>query len=111
MVVPKHWAKVCEKYKLCKFLGEGGNGSVYKAVHKKNGKEYAIKCIPEPLANYKHSKTVLREIQIMRHLSQINNGRHTVQLHDIIHTKDFSHVFLVMDYMKCDLARVFDNSK
>ena len=36
---------------------------------------------------------------------------HTTKLYDVISTDDFSHIFLVMDYMVSDLDKVLQNSK
>ena len=36
---------------------------------------------------------------------------HTTKLYDILHTDDFSHIFLVMDFMTTDLHHVLKNGK
>ena len=67
------------------------------------GKIFAIKHIKKPFQSAYTTKSILREIQIMRHLTQMEGNVHTTKLYDILHTDDLSDIFLVMDYMETDL--------
>lgn len=107
----KEWKIVCESYKLRGVIGKGAGGTVIKAVHKLSGKKYAIKCIKNSFETFYVAKRVLREIQILRHLTQMKGNVHTTKLHDILHSEDFSHIFLVMDYMESDLKQVLDDAR
>jgi mitogen-activated protein kinase 1/3 len=76
-----------------------------------SGKKYAIKCIKNPFETFYVAKKVLREIQIMRHLTQMEGNVHTTKLYDVMHTEDFSHIFMVMDYVESDLNKVLNNAR
>ena len=53
----------------------------------------------------------MREVQIMRHLTQMKNNKHTIQLYDIISDQEMTSIFLVMEYMPMDLRNVLCNAK
>ena len=42
----------------------------------------------------------------MRHLTQMKNNKHTIQLYDIIPDQEMTSIFLVMEYMPMDLRNV-----
>lgn len=76
---------------------------VIKAKHRLTGRVFAIKHIQKPFKNAYKTKQVLREIQILRHLTQMEENVHTTKLYDILHSDDLKDIFLVIDYMKTDL--------
>ena len=56
---------------------------------------------------------MVREIDILRQLSQIKDNIYTTRLHDVILAGDpdtFESVFLVMDYVEQDLAQLLKNN-
>ena len=68
----KSWAIVKERYKLDSIIGRGGQGYVAKAKDKISKRKVAIKRVKADFDNECHhyrSKKILREIQILRHLS------------------------------------------
>jgi serine/threonine protein kinase len=59
-----------------------------------------------------HAKMAVREIIILRKLSQIRNNIFTTKVHDIIlagEPETFESVFIVMDYVEQDLAHLMKN--
>ena len=89
---------------------------VSKAIHKATGETVAIKKIP---INFKHeyqTKKVLREIMILRQLSQMKKNVFTVLLYDIYISEEaietiskLKEVFLVMEFVKYDLRGLLSN--
>lgn len=65
-------------------LGEGSFGQVVRAQHIATRKVYAIKLVRDIFDSLYECKKVLREIQILRQLSKMNNNLFTTKLHDII---------------------------
>ena len=45
----------------------------------------------------------------MRQLSQIEDNHYTVRLYDVITNDDLSYMFVVMEFMQMDLAKVLEN--
>jgi hypothetical protein len=61
------------------------------------------------MKNDEQALLMVRELTILRKLSQINNNIYTTKLHDIILAGDpdnFQSIFLVMDYVEKDLAHL-----
>ena len=55
------------------------------------------------MKNDEHAKMMVRELTILRKLSQIENNIYTTKLHDVILAGDpetFESMFLVMDYVE-----------
>lgn len=51
-------------------------------------------------------KKVLREIQILRHLTEMKENVHTVKILDLIVSEDMTHIFIVMNHLESDLKKV-----
>ena len=50
-------------------------------------------------------KRVLREIQILRHLTEMKENVHTVKILDLIVSENMTDIFIVMTYMCSDLKK------
>ena len=106
--LPKVWNEIKKFYKLKKIIGRGGFGLVVKAVHLQSKKTFAIKHIDNIFKDDYSAKKIVREIQIMRKLSEFKDNGHTVKLHDIIANDELGHVFIVMEYFPMDLKKALD---
>jgi len=90
-----------------KLLGRGSYGIVVLAEHVPSGKKVAIKKLQEIFECAADAKRITREILLQRLMSTHPN---ITALQDIImleNPKDFSTLFLVMEYVESDLHRVF----
>jgi serine/threonine protein kinase len=66
------------------------------------------------MKNDVHAQVMVRELTILRELSQIENNDYTTRLHDVILAGDpdtFTSMFLVMDYVEQDLAHLMKSNK
>jgi serine/threonine protein kinase len=65
------------------------------------------------MENDDHALLMVRELIILRKLSQIENNIYTTRLQDVILAGDadtFESMFLVMDYVEQDLAHLMTNN-
>jgi serine/threonine protein kinase len=83
-----------------------------KGINRETGEPVAIKQLTQFIDNAYEFKKVLREIQIMRMLSEMRNNIFTTKLMDIIIPEEsgFDSVFLVMNYMPNSLRNLFTRS-
>ena len=57
-------------------------------------------------------KNLVRELSILRQLTQMSNNIFTIKLHDVIlpakskHIDNIDHIFLVTDYMESDIQKL-----
>ena len=70
----------------------------------------AIKFIDDIFKDAYVAKKTIREIQIMRKLSQFKDNTHTVKLYDVVTNDELGYVFIVMEYLKSDLKQVLENA-
>jgi serine/threonine protein kinase len=75
---------VQQDYELESILGSGSFGTVTKAKHRISGKVVAIKHIPNAFRNSYTSRKVLREIVILRKLSNMKYNLFTPKLYQVI---------------------------
>ena len=89
------------KYRIVRFLGEGGMGAVYEGLHLEMGKRVAIKTISPALAVIPEARArFVLEAQLT---SRVRHP-HTVDITDIC--MDSGQAYLVMEYLEGeDLAR------
>jgi eukaryotic-like serine/threonine-protein kinase len=89
------------KYRIVRFLGEGGMGAVYEGLHVEIGKRVAIKLISPALADIPEARArFLLEAQLT---SRVRHP-HTVDVTDI--GTEGGRAFLVMEYLEGeDLAK------
>lgn len=82
--------------------------------HRITKKEYAVKYIKDFTKHEALSLATLREVIILRKLTQMSSANvFTTKLHDIIIAGDksnFKSIFLVMDYMPGDLRNLMTNT-
>jgi serine/threonine protein kinase len=84
-------------------IGEGAYGSVFKAFDRLSNRYVAIKRIKYPFEEERSggiSKTVLREVSLLRELKH----PHVVELLDVLF--DNTDYMLIFEYLPIDLARV-----
>ena len=81
--LPKIWKTTKKDYKLLKIIGKGSFGTVIKAEKIDTGELVAIKLV-ENLWNSVHVRAVLREIIILRKLTQMEDNGFTTRIIDII---------------------------
>ena len=65
------WKTVSKDYKIVDVLGQGAGGVVVQGIHRASKKIVAIKRIDFDVERLDQFKYILREITIMRQLSQI----------------------------------------
>ena len=51
-------------------------------------------------------KKLLREVQLLRQLSEMKENQHTTKVLDVIASEDLVNIFLVMNYVPNDLNKV-----
>ena len=79
-----HWDELRETYEILKPLGSGAFGSVVKAKMRSTGEIVSIKLIEECFKNTHRARLLLREIVILRKLSEMPGNIFTTRLIDII---------------------------
>ena len=89
-----------------------------KARCRKSGNTYAIKLIQNVFYSSYETKKILREIQILRHLSNIEHNIFTVKLHDVGIVPlgydgngdlQFDDIFIVQELFGFDFQKLFAN--
>ena len=83
------WSTVKEKYKLTAHLGQGASGEVVSGKNRETGEKVAIKLIKNVSKSVYSARKVLREIVLLRKLSECPNNMFTVKLIEIIFPKDW----------------------
>ena len=101
---------VSDRYEKIGRIGEGTYGVVYKARDKQTGDICALKrCLPHHEASDGFPQTTLREITILRELSQQNHPG-IVKLKEVAVSSSRSGVFLVFEFCEHDLANLIDKN-
>ena len=85
-------------YKIKALIGSGSFGQVVKAKHIRTGKTVAIKLIENAFQSTYEGIKIIREVQIMRHLTQMKTP-YSIQLFDLVTDEEMNKVFLVMEYV------------
>ncbi|KAL6042890.1 calcium calmodulin-dependent protein kinase type 1G, variant 2 [Balamuthia mandrillaris] len=83
-----------DEFDLGEEIGKGGFSVVYKATRKKDGEEFAVKCIKKKLVEGDDIKLLRREIQIMTQLEHPN----ILKLFQVY--EDDEQFYLVMELVK-----------
>jgi serine/threonine protein kinase len=78
------WDEISEDYEVIKTLGTGAFGSVVKAKHKVTNEVVSIKMIKDCFANIHRVRMLLRELMILRKLSEMEDNIFTTKLYDVI---------------------------
>ncbi|MBL8112344.1 MAG: protein kinase, partial [Acidobacteria bacterium] len=93
------------RYRLMRFLGEGGMGAVFKANDERLGRHVAVKIVR---AEYLHDPTVRARLEREARLVARINHPGVVQLHDSGQLDDGS-AYLVMEFLPgLDLSQMLD---
>lgn len=94
-------------------VGHGSFGCVFKAQHKTTKRVYAIKQISNIFSSLYSFKKLIREIQILKQLSQMEGNIFTTKLYDVIIPEDenFTEIFLVLSFTAKDLRAMFHDKK
>mmetsp|Transcript_39558 Transcript_39558/g.89212 ORF Transcript_39558/g.89212 Transcript_39558/m.89212 type:complete len:180 (+) Transcript_39558:61-600(+) len=92
--------EVASRYEVLEKIGEGTYGTVYKALCRQTGERVAIKKIRIPFEDDGVPSTALREISLLKDLSNVN----IIRLHDVSGSRLNLH--LVFECLDMDL-RVF----
>ena len=107
------WKFAQNDYELIKLIGVGSYGEVVHAKSRATGQEVAIKLIDGLFKHSYDSKKIVREIQILRQLSQMPNNQFTTKIFDIITPPngELNYIFIVMEHMQTDLKKIFQSMK
>ncbi|KAG2301332.1 hypothetical protein Bca52824_029983 [Brassica carinata] len=101
-VLPYKTKNLKDDYVLGRVLGQGQYGTTFLCTHNETGQKLACKSIPKrKLLRQEHFDRVLREIQIMHHLSEYPN---VVRIQSTY--EDATSVHLVMEL--CEGGELFD---
>ena len=90
-------------------MGAGTFGEVMKAQDRQTGKIVAVKYIKDVFHHPYAFLKLMREIQILKALSQMSRNVFTTKLIEVLlpQKADFDAIFLVMDYKSNDLKKLF----
>ena len=105
------WEIPITYYDLEEVVGEGSYGQVIKGVCKKTHRDVAIKFIQNVCESEYDCVKVIREVQLMRRLSEIPGNTHTIELIDLLlcpkdRNNSMLGLFIVMEYFDSDLKHV-----
>ena len=97
-----------------KYLGEGSFGQVIKAQNLHTGQIVAIKFINNIFRDLYHAKKVVREIEILRHMTIMDkSNQFTTKLVDLVvpvktqdQIRNFTSIFLIIDFVKSDIRKL-----
>jgi serine/threonine protein kinase len=81
-------------YEITNFVGKGGHGAVYRALHKDTGKPVAVKVI---LPEHEEDKTLLVRFQQEAEIIRDLRHPHIVRLHD--YWQDADGIWIVMQWI------------
>ena len=90
-------------YSLMRIIGSGSYGQVVQARHRKSGTVVAIKFVKQLFDNQNETKKQLRELHILRKMTQMPGNVFTTKIYDAFLADDFSHMFLVLEFGDKDL--------
>ena len=116
------WNEVQGQYKLLGFIGEGSYGTVLQAKCRATGEKVAIKLIKGFCDCHKRARQLLREIKLMRKLSEMDGNEFTTKILKVIlpeacyieseegkensakfNLNKLTHLFMVMEIGSVDL--------
>jgi serine/threonine protein kinase len=105
--------EVSEQYEVKEVLGFGAYGLVVLAYDTIRNKNVAIKKIFNTFSqDFEYQKRILREIMLMVHFQQINDGKghpNIINIIDIIPPRSYANfhdIYIVMDCMEQDMAKL-----
>jgi|TARA_B110001450_G_C17606872_1_gene475486 mitogen-activated protein kinase 1/3 len=115
MKLEASWKCVKDDYKIVEVIGEGTGGQVVKGIHRETKIVVAIKKIDCGFMDLGFMKYVLREVSIMRQLTQMEQNIYTPKIWDILIPEKYQNdvlslkqIFLIMEYYSNDLKQVLE---
>ena len=98
--------KILKVFEIVEKLGEGGNGIVWKAIHKKKMILCALKKYENVYETKLKAQRMYREIEI---LSQLQAHENIISLYEAFEcsTETESDIYIVLKYMDSDLQKVY----
>jgi len=101
--------EILERYEIVQKLGEGGNGVVWKVIHRRKKILCALKKYENVYADQLSAQRLYREAKI---LSQLQGCHHVIGFYEMLECfyKDKGQVdmYFVMKYMDCDLQQALN---
>ena len=94
-------AKFKSDYKVLKTLGEGAEGKVYLARNRLTKEKVAVKIVQD-LSYFSKVRQVLREVSILKELSQMEGSQYISKLKQVYWPKDDNEsdfIIIVMEYI------------
>jgi len=92
-----------ERYKILKLVGDGGYGSVYKALNKTTGEIVAIKRMKKKFTSWEECMS-LREIKSLRKLSHSN----IIKLKEVIRVND--ELNFIFEFLEQNIYQIMRNN-
>ena len=80
----QHWGELSASYEILKPLGNGAFGQVVKAKSKATGEIVSIKLIENCFKNIHRARLALREITILRKLSEMPGNIFTTKMIELV---------------------------
>ncbi len=110
------WDSLKNRFEILKFKGQGSFGTVAAARDRGTGQKVAIKMVSLDTEDYYPLKKLLREITIMRQLSQMDGSSLITRLLEVVVPEGVplekaGPLFLVIELRECDLGRMMKNSR
>lgn len=87
------YANLHDYYDLNESLGKGKYGLVKRGVHKKSGKEVAVKIVKKKELSLKDMELLKREIEVLKVCQHPN----IIRFYDVFENSDF--IYIVMEYL------------
>ena len=101
------WQTTLKDYEFIKLIGQGSTGVVMLAEDKRDNSLVAIKHMTKETNSFYRLKKALREVKILRKLTQMEGGsQHFTKLHRVLVDDSKPgklQVFIVMDYIPNNL--------
>ena len=88
------FSSLVDYYDVKDNLGQGKYGIVKRGIHKKTGKEVAIKIVKRKDLSLKDQELLKREIEVLK----ICQHKNIIQLDDIFENQDY--IYIVMEYLR-----------
>ena len=116
--IGSHWKVPMLKYKLLEIIGQGSFGQVMRARNRVTNEIVAIKYIKTSFNHLIECRNVLRELSLLRQLSEMKHNIFTTRLQDIIVHSDAQYpgvskgkgIFIVMDYVTNDMKKLLSTN-
>jgi len=88
------YANLHDFYDLKESLGKGKYGLVKKGIHKKSGREVAVKIVKKKDLSLKDQELLKREIEVLKVCQHPN----IIRFYDVFENSDY--IYIVMEYLK-----------